>query len=143
MSLYGGVGHAPDYLAGRGFATIEIDTVIHSGNDLSSVLGAQAAEMLAEDCDVLGIEIDCSSWSLARRAPLTSSMPHRLRRKGKEIWGIAGLQGGDRRKVRAANRQLRSAIKIVKRAIRAGKVSGYLENPLSSLMRHVLKKAFY
>ena len=57
MSLYGGVGHAADYLAGRGFATLEVDTVIHPGNDLSSVCGAQEAEILAEDCDVLGIEI--------------------------------------------------------------------------------------
>ena len=67
-------------------------------------------------------------------------MPHRLRRKGREIFGLFELQGRDLARARIGNRQVRSALRIIRSCISTG-TNGYLENPRSSLIWHVLSKA--
>ncbi len=140
LSLYGGVGHCARFAAGKGHCTCLIDLCHYSDNDLSNVSVCADAESLGECADCVGIEIVCASWSLARRAPLTSTMPHRLR-DHRHIWGLPGLSGRDRKLAQAGNRMLKSAIKIVCASIYRGGC-GFLENPLGALLWHVIKKSF-
>lgn len=67
-------------------------------------------------------------------------MPHRLRRRGDQIWGLRELQGRDLWKTQRANRQARSALGMIRRHIDKGG-SGHLENPKSSLFWHLVQKA--
>ncbi len=90
--------------------------------------------------DAAGIEIVCASWSCARRAPLHSSMPHRLRTNS-HPWGLPQLSGRDLMVAKAGNLQLRSAIRMIKSSISAGK-RGYLENPVGSIQWPVLRRIF-
>ena len=50
----------------------------------------------------LGIDLPCNSWSLARRAPLWSSMPHRLR-SPEFLYGLPELEGRDLETARIGN----------------------------------------
>ena len=77
LSLFSGVGRSARFLSNRGFSTAEVDWEHNSCNDLSTLQGCADAELLELDSDVLMIEIDCATWSTARRAPATSSLPHR------------------------------------------------------------------
>ena len=117
-----------------------IDWCFDPRNDLASPQGCWEAEQLAEEADFLGIEIDCSTWSLARRAPITSSFPHRLRRSGRYILGIPGLPLKDRLKVQKANRQVKSAVRMIRSSVSRSK-QGFLENPQPSLIWGFLEKA--
>ena len=120
----------------RGFSTCRVDIEDDAGNDLGSAQGAWEAEQLAADASFLAIEIDCSSWSTARRAPVWSSMPHRLRKKGRYLMGLPGLPPRDRAKLKGANAQLRSVAKMIDISISCETNSGFLENPKSSLIWH-------
>ena len=140
LSLYGGVGHAAAFMRRRGYCTCEVDTCINSANSLGEPQTDWEAEELAEAADVVGLEIVCASWSLSRRAPVWSPLPHRLRRKGRFLMGLPNLPLRDRVILKRANRQVRSAVIIVKSSILHGK-SGFLEQPDTSIMWHYLYKA--
>ena len=97
--------------------------------------------MLLEEADCVGIDLPCATFSSARRAPLSSTMPHRLRRRNpKEMFGLRGLSGADLEKARAGNRQVKHAIRTVKQCLRQGK-SGYLENLVGSMVWYLLDRA--
>ena len=132
----------PSFSCCRGYTACCIDTCFDCRNDLSSPQGCWDAEQLAEDCDLLTIELDCRTWSLSRRAPIGSRLPRRLRRKGKSIWGIPGLCRSDRLLLHAANRQVRSAIKMIRVSLHNGGM-GFLENPAGSLIWGLLFRTFY
>ncbi len=140
LSLFSGAGRSARFLSNRGFSTAEVDWEHNSCNDLSTLQGCADAELLELDSDVLMIEIDCATWSTARRAPATSSLPHRLRRAGKFTLGLPNLPQRDRQKLQAANRCVRSTVRMVKSSIRRGK-SVFLENPHSSLIWGFLEKS--
>ena len=84
---------------------------------------------LAAEAD-LGIDLPCNSWSLARRAPLWSSMHHRLLSPD-VLYGLPELEGRDLETARIGNLQIRQAVRLIKLSIASGR-SGYLENPATS-----------
>ena len=115
---------------------------MHSANnDLSLSSSVCDSLTLANHASMVGIEIVCASWSTARRAPVGSSFPRRVRRRGCEIWGLRDLDARDRTLVLAGNRMLRGAIRVIKRSLSLHQC-GYLENPRSSLMWHILRRVF-
>jgi len=140
LSLYGGVGHAARYLSGRGLCTCEVDKCFDSANDLSSRAASRDADFLAQRADVLGVELDCSTYSLARRGKVGSSMPQRLRSR-KHPWGLPGLKPADQNRVQSSNYQTRAVFRRIKASIQRG-ASGYLENPIGSILWHLVRRAF-
>ena len=80
---------------------------------------------------LIGIDLPCATWSMARRAPQSSSMPSPLRGAGEHLWGLPSLSDKDQQKVHDANHQLRGAVRLIRRSI-AECGTGYLENPASS-----------
>ncbi len=140
LSLYGGVGHAARYMSGRGLCTCEVDKCFDSANDLSSRAASLDADLLAQRADVLGVELDCSTYSLARRGKVGSSMPQRLRSR-KHPWGLPGLTPADQNRVQSSNYQTRAVFRRIKASIQRG-ASGYLENPIGSILWHLVRRAF-
>ncbi len=88
----------------------------------------------------LGVELDCATFSLARRGKPGSSMPQRLRSK-RYPWGLPHLSPGDRCLVRRANFRTRAAFSMIQQSVRRG-ASGYLENPLGSILWHLVRRVF-
>ena len=83
---------------------------------------------------LVGIDLPCRTWNRARRAPLWSRMPHRLRDgSGHGLWGIQGLYGKDLIITKLGNIQLRRVVQLIQKLIKNG-IAGYLENPLTSLI---------
>ena len=74
----------------------------------------------------VGLEVVCSSWSIARRG-----CPPPLRDNGKGLMGLPGLSPADARKVRVGNQQYRCLVRIIKACILLG-IGGYVENPRTS-----------
>ena len=66
----------------------------------------------------------------ARRAPVTSSFPHRLRRRGQEILGIRNLPPRDIEK-------LKTAVRLFRVSLEQGG-TGFLDNPDTSLIWYYL-----
>eukprot|EP00973_Karenia_brevis_P060936 8473443-Karenia_brevis.AAC.1 len=69
----------------------------------------------------------CSSWSRARRAPLHSRMPHRIR-SPEHVFGIPNLPFKDHIKVQTGNHMYRNTLQLVKKAIDLN-IPGFVENP--------------
>jgi len=80
----------------------------------------------------LGIDLPCSTWSRARRAPPGSKWPGPLRGDTpEEIWGRSDLSEKERNAVNIANKMTKLALACVRVSAVSGG-SGYLENPASS-----------
>jgi hypothetical protein len=98
LSLYGGVGHVAEEGCKYGLNGVILDFDYNASNDLT----LPSVHACVIDClekklvSIIGIEVVCSSWSIARRAPAWSSMPKPVRRTGKQIWGLTGLGKNDR-----------------------------------------------
>ena len=80
-----------------------------------------------------GIEVVCSSWSVARRAPPGSRMPKAVRQSGKFIWGLPGLNPRDNAVRRCGNIMVKNAIEYVKICL-SKNIPGYIENPKTSML---------
>lgn len=98
------------------------------------------ARVLNRRADVLGCEIVCSTWLLARRAPAHSRMPHRLRSVTCP-WGLPDLSAKDALSAARRSRMLRHAARLIKDSLWAGH-SGYLENNRGSYMWIILRRIF-
>ena len=91
--MYGRVGNGCTYLRRRGVAGALIDFAHNVKNDTCNSRVNADFFSLAAEAD-LGIDLPCNSWSLARRAPLWSSMLHRLRTPDL-LYGPPDLEGRD------------------------------------------------
>jgi hypothetical protein len=121
-----------------------IDLAHDVANNICSKPVQSDIDVLVSHAALVGIDLPCATWSLARRAPVWSSMPSPLRSSvGSEIWGLPHLSDGDRRKVRIGNVQVKHAVKVIRSCV-AGGTPGYLENPLTSrvwlVIARLLKK---
>ncbi len=141
LSLYGGKGKAARSLSSRGWATAEVDACISAMNNLDSEEARRDVDDLAAEVSLLGIELDCATFSLARRGKSGSSTPQRLRDR-RRPWGLPGLVGSNLQKLRSANARVRHAIRLILRSIWR-KQSGYLENPLGLILWHIVRKEFH
>ncbi len=81
MLLYGGVGRVAEAFADKGVPAAVFDLSVDARNDLTSPPVQRAILQYLEKHRVKGVGIDivCSTWSRARRAPEWSCMPHALR----------------------------------------------------------------
>ena len=140
LSIYGGVGRGAQFLRLHGFTTALIDLADNSRNDSCHPRAGRDFVALAGSAD-LGIDLPCNSWTLARRAPLWSSMPHRLR-TAEHPFGLPELEGRDLDTARIGNFQVRQAVRLIRLSLRSGK-SGYLENPATSRAWIVLRRMFH
>ena len=89
---------------------------------------AQALAVLPVGC--VGIEMVCSTWGLARRAPRWSAFPSAVR-SNEYLFGLPGLDDRDAKAVKAGNLQFYHAVGTIKKCIELG-IPGYLENPRGS-----------
>ena len=137
LSLYGGVGRVADALARHGMDGCIIDLDGNPANDVTNGLVQQDIDVLLDSghVSILGIEVVCSSWSQARRAPRWSRMPHRLRTAGQFIMGLPGLSESEKLHVKLGNKMYRHAIRCIWKCIDKN-IRGYLEQPATSLFWH-------
>jgi hypothetical protein len=133
LSLYGGVSHVAQEACKLGLDSIVVDFDHDPRNDLCKpAVQRETLEAVKNKLvQVVGVELVCSSWSLARRAPQGSSMPSAVRDSNKYIFGLPNLTGKDALTVKAGNSQYRHAMKLIKLCLEHG-VRGYLENPQTS-----------
>jgi len=110
-----------------------IDLADSSQNDLGKHSCWNDVDKNLHAFDVVGIDMPCNTWSRARRAPWWSRMPKPLRKAGEYIFGLPWLSELDRIKVNKANIMLKRAVKVIRKCLKLGK-SGYLENPMSSMI---------
>jgi len=140
LSLYGGVGEGAKWFATHGGESAVVDMAHHPRNDLCLPRAQADVDTLARRADVLGLDLPCSSWSLARRAPSWSSMPSALRcSQGSGLWGLPHLPPADRKRVRIGNVQVKHAVRLIKASVSSGR-SGYLENPLGSRVWRAIER---
>ena len=78
------------------------------------------------------LAIPCNSFSAARRAPIGSAMPRRLRSNAHPFF-LPGLCDADRRVAETGNRIVRACASIV-RACQLAQVPWIIENPRSSFL---------
>ena len=123
-----------------GFHTAEVDLCHAPLNDLSLRLPGVDARTLSREADIVGIDICCSSWSLARRAPPWSRMPHRLR-SADHPFGLPALTGRDLAVCVQGNNMLKNMVRVIKDSLFVNG-AGYLENPRSSYIWVALRKIF-
>ena len=140
LSLYGGVGHVAEEGSKFGLDGVIVDYDFDSSNDLTlpSVHTDVTFSLKNKLVSIIGIEIVCSSWSIARRAPAWSSMPKPVRRTGKHIWGLPGLSKNDRALCKSGNIMVKNAIEYIELCLENG-TPGYLENPRTSMVFKVPK----
>ena len=133
VSLYGGAGRCAEEASKIGCNGLIFDLAHHDSNNICRPKVQKDIESLVVERDVeaLGIDLLCSSWTLARRAPVWSKMPSPLRDSEKYLFGLPDLNEADNKRVRVGNQMYRHAIKLINLCIEHG-VCGYLENPLSS-----------
>ena len=131
LSLFGGVGEASKFVARCGGISALVDWDKNPMNDLSKPSRWKDVEKLLEDCNLVGIDLPCPTWSRARRAPRWSKMPSPLRDDFDYIWGLPDLTAAEKDKVNKANHMTWGALRVIRRCIRTG-VAGYLENPWTS-----------
>ena len=117
FSLYGGVGRVAEAASRIGHHGIGVDQSIHVDNDMTNsvvhqeVLSCINSGLVRAVC----IDIVCSTWSRARRAPPGLRMPQPLRGvEGRDVYGLPGLVGNDAIKVRQGNRMLRNAVAVIR-----------------------------
>ena len=79
----------------------------------------------------VGIDLPCNSWTKARRAPLWSSYPHKLRGPGDQISGLQGLSKSDLFKTLFGDTMLFGSVKVIRKCLKFD-IPGYLENPKNS-----------
>ena len=132
LSLYGGVGHLAESFARRGGLSIVFDLDRHPENDLSKRKICGDIDGLVSVCDILGVDLPCCTWSRARRAPPTSPFPSAVR-SNQFLMGLPDLNHRDQALIRRHNFMYRQAIKWIRAHIARGG-SGYLENPLTSML---------
>lgn len=133
LSLFGGVGNPAKFWCQMGGTAAVIDLADSSQNDLGKHSCWNDVDKNLHAFDVVGIDMPCNTWSRARRAPWWSRMPKPLRKAGEYIFGLPWLSELDRIKVNKANIMLKRAVKVIRKCLKLGK-SGYLENPMSSMI---------
>ena len=133
LSLFGGVGNPAKFWCQMGGTAAVIDLADSSQNDLGKHSCWNDVDKNLHAFDVVGIDMPCNTWSRARRAPWWSRMPKPLRKAGEYIFGLPWLSELERIKVNKANIMLKRAVKVIRKCLKLGK-SGYLENPMSSMI---------
>lgn len=131
LSLFGGVGEASKFVARCGGVSALVDWDKSPFNDLSKPSRWKDVGKLLEDCNLVGIDLPCPTWSRARRAPRWSKMPSPLRDDFEYIWGLPDLTAAEQDKVTKANHMTWGALRVIRLCIRLG-IAGYLENPWTS-----------
>ena len=132
VSLYGGVANGCGHLRRRGWYCACIDNAFSPANDLNSRFVRQDVDLILPYASAVGVDQPCNTWSTARRAPLWSSFPHRLRNR-EHLWGLPGLERRDLWHCKIGNSQARYSAKVIRYLVLHG-IPGYLENPLASLL---------
>ena len=118
--------------ARRGGLAVVFDLERHADNDLGKKAIVPDIDSLVDTCDVLGVDLPCSTWSRARRAPRSSPFPSAVRTNEK-LMGLPDNPPRDAAMVRKHNFMYRQALKWIRHhADRNG--TGYLENPLTSML---------
>jgi len=104
----------------RGLPSIVLDLSDSAENDLSRPIAHRRLKQFLRRVCLLGIDIPCNTWSLARRAPPGSRMPSALRGSDPHstLWGLPGLSEKDEAKVKAANLMIHSAVGLIRAAIK-------------------------
>ena len=134
VSLYGGVGRVAEEAATRGCNSYVFDLSLSPLNDLTKTSVQQDVQLLIDkdSTAAVGIDIVCSTWSRARRAPLESPFPSALR-DAEHLFGLPHVTGQDAIRVSQGNRMYYHAVRLIKQLIDLN-VPGYLENPLTSML---------
>ena len=137
LSLYGGEGRCAEAATQHGMYAVVLDMAHSDKNDiLSPGVQADIWKALASGCvSAVGIDILCSTWSLARRAPPGSSFPSAVRGNGRDLYGLPNLSMRDAQKVKDGNCMYRHATKVIQYCVK-NQVPGYLENPATSRIWH-------
>ena len=132
LSLFGGAAEPAKAWARRGGHAAVIDVAGDPANDLSKPARWNILARHLHRFSLLGIDLPCNTWSRARRGPPGSCFPQPLRGDDAHtILGLPDLSEKDAATVKAANRMVIGACKLIRRALRLG-IPGYLENPMCS-----------
>ena len=128
LSLYGGCGRVAKKATERGLHSVVIDLCDSSKNDLGKLQAEKEVRTLlgTRQVALLGIELPCNSWSIARRGN-----PPPLRDSHHFVLGLPHLGTKDKERVHNGNQQYRSAVRLIRSCLAFG-IPGYLENPKSS-----------
>lgn len=133
LSLYGGVGRCAEEASRVGMNGAVVDMCIHEGNDLSTkrIHDEMVQALYSGKVLLVGIELVCDSWSIARRALPGSRRPSAVRSKGKYIWGLPNLPDKDKIKVRQGSNMAKNALQLIRICLELD-IPGYLEIPQTS-----------
>ena len=133
LSFYGGEGRCAEAATQHGLhgAAIDLEHNVHK-NIVDKGVQENIWRLLQEGrVAAVGMDILCSSWSLARRAPQWSSFPSAVRGSGRDLYGLQNLSMKDAQKIRDGNAMYRHAVKLIMECTRLG-IPGYPENPATS-----------
>ena len=100
LSLFAGVGRVGEQFAKRGVISYLLDLTDNPRNDLSKNKAMAELRNVYNDFDVLGVELERSTWSRARRAPAWSSWPSPLRTPGRYLFGVPSLSAAEALRVK-------------------------------------------
>lgn len=118
FSLHGGAGQVAQACAQDGASAVVVDLSDHTENDLARPKMRQAVLALMRRFSAVGVDLPCTTWSRARRAPRHSSMLCALcGDEGSSLYGLPGLSERDVEKLRTGNCQGAFARAIVARSI--------------------------
>ena len=133
VSLYGGVARVARTLQRQGLTGIVLDLEHDARNDIlgKSVQHEIEQSIVDPDCCGVGIDIQCSTWSLARRGPQGGRMPAALRDSDQYLMGLPSLKHSDQVRVRQGNAMYYHAMRVIRLCLARG-IPGYLENPRTS-----------
>ena len=135
LELFSGTGRVSSYVRSLGFAVISFDIFFGPEFDLLRPCVLQLINGWIRGGVILGCYFGtpCSSWSLARRGPATSSWGPL--RSQDYIYGLPGLSAKDQAKVQIGNETMRTTVKIISQCLKFG-LPCILENPINSRLFH-------
>ena len=133
LDLFGGVGRVGKFVSQRGGPnTLLLD--VPYGYDILDPRSVADMICIAKSGKLVGImlAVPCNSFSAARRAPIGSKMPRRLRSDAYPL-GLPGLIESDRKVAGVGNDILSAVIRIIKVCDEYG-IHWCVENPRSSFL---------